>query len=293
MSITRLNSECITCLLNKYLNKVPDGTDQNTKLSYMQGVLKILANTPKEVSAPQAMSEITKLQKELLGYKEDFTDKKKYYNRLMLSLQDDIALKIQKAENPLYLAVCYALLGNYIDFGAMNNVDENKLKEMLGEADTLTYKDEEFSNLKKDLSNAKSLVYITDNCGEILLDKLLIMTILKEYPSLKIAVIVRGADVLNDATTVDATEVGLNLLVPVINNGTDVAGTCLTEISEEARDKIDSADVIIAKGQANFETLRYCNKNIYYIFMCKCKMFAERFDVPQYSGMLLNDLRLK
>lgn len=292
MSITRLNPECITCLLNKYLNKVPDGTDEATKLAYMQGVLKILAETPKEISAPQAMSKITRLQKELLGYNEDFTDRKKYYNRLMLSYEEEINENIKNSKEPLRLALNYALLGNYIDFGAMNSVDENKLKEMLQDAKTLSYKDEEFSNLKKDLCSLENLVYITDNCGEILLDKLFIKTVLSEYPNIKIQVIVRGAPVLNDATIEDAYEIGLNNVAPVMNNGTSVAGTCLDEISKEARKTIENADLIISKGQANFETLRFSNKNIYYIFMCKCKMFADRFNVPPYSGMLLNDLRM-
>ena len=104
---------------------------------------------------------------------------------------------------------------------------------------------------------------------------------------------VRGTDVLNDATLVDAKQVKMDEIAPVMGNGSGVAGTCLNKISSAALGKIENADVIIAKGQGNFETLRLCGKNIYYIFMCKCNFFAERFGVPQYSGMLVNDLRLE
>ena len=72
-------------------------------------------------------------------------------------------------------------------------------------------------------------------------------------------------------------------------NGNDIAGTCLSRLSEEALKYLDEADLILSKGQANFETLRGCGKNIYYIFLCKCDMFANRFGVEKYTGMFLND----
>ena len=79
----------------------------------------------------------------------------------------------------------------------------------------------------------------------------------------------------------------------VTPNGTAIAGTCIARVSEDVRNKIENADVIIAKGQGNFETMRFCGLNVYYIFMCKCTMFAERFNVPRFSGMFINDLRME
>ena len=157
----------------------------------------------------------------------------------------------------------------------------------------ITIRNGNIKNDKYKKPYAEKLIFITDNCGEIVLDKLLIKTILKEYPQIKAEAIVRGEAVLNDATLKDAKQVGLTAVLPVFGNGTAIAGTCLSRIPQTVMKKIDSADIIIAKGQANFETLRYCGKNIYYIFMCKCQMFADRFGVPKLSGMLLNDLRMK
>lgn len=293
MSIIRLNPECITCLLNKYLNKIPDSIDTDLKLTYMQRLLGIIANAKKDMSAPEITEEIAELQYELLGLKDDFTEIKKYYNSLMLSLEEQIEKSILNCNEPLKIALLYAMLGNYIDFGAMQSVDENKLREMLGDVNNMPLDKAELSNFKSDLKSAKKLIYITDNCGEVVLDKLFIKTLLSEYPNITAEVIVRGADVLNDATLEDAVQVGLDKLLPVTDNGTAVAGTCISKLPKEVKNKIDNADIIIAKGQANFETLRYCGKNIYYIFMCKCEMFAKRFGVPKYSGMLLNDLRMK
>ena len=293
MEIKRLNSECVSCLVNKYLKKIPENTEESQKLKYMQRVLNIVAEAKVWQSAPEIVPKITAAQKEIFGFSEDFTEIKKYFNSLMLGLESQLENNILNSKEPLKLAFLYAMLGNYIDFGAMLSVDENKLRELLENAEELTVDDKEFRLLKEDLKKYKKLIYITDNCGEVVLDKLFIKAILKEYPNISVEAIVRGEDVLNDATLTDAKQVFLDKLVTVTGNGTNIAGTCLSKLSEDIKAKIDNADIIISKGQANFETLRYCGKNIYYIFMCKCQMFADRFGVPKLSGMLLNDLRMK
>ena len=290
--VIRLNSECIKCLLNKYLNKLPVEPDEATKVAYFQKILEIISKADPSVSAPEIVAEVTKLQKAMFGKQEDYTEIKKYYNALMDTIGDDLGKIISKSDSPLYLAACYSMLGNYIDFGAMDSVDEDKLREMLDKPFDVKFDENEFNNLKNDLKNAKKAVFITDNCGEIALDKLFITEIYKQYPEANLTIIVRGAPVLNDATMEDALQIGLNKVAKVISNGSNVAGTCLDKISEEARKIIDSADLIIAKGQGNFETLRYCNKNVYYMFLCKCQLFADRCGVPRFTPMLLNDLRM-
>ncbi|MBQ6701713.1 MAG: DUF89 family protein [Clostridia bacterium] len=290
--VIRLNSECIKCLLNKYLNKLPVEPDESTKVMYFQKILQIIADADHSVSAPEIVAEVTKLQNNMFGKQEDYTELKKYYNALMDNVGKDLKNKLDESSDPLLLAIRYSMLGNYIDFGAMDSVDENKLREMLDKPSDVKLDENEFKNLTNDLKNAKKAVFITDNCGEIALDKLLISEIQKEYPSLDITIIVRGAPVLNDATTEDALQIGLDKVAKVISNGSDVAGTCLDKISDEAKGIIDSADVIIAKGQGNFETLRYCNKNVYYMFLCKCQLFADRCNVPRFTPMLLNDIRM-
>lgn len=184
------------------------------------------------------------------------------------------------------------MVGNFIDFGAMENVDEEILKEKLYSAENISINTLEFAQFENDIRNSKNIVYLTDNCGEIVLDKLLIRQILKINKKAKINVIVRGEPVLNDCTTDDAIQIGLDKVVDVIDNGSAVAGTVLGKLSSSAQEVIDNASVIISKGQGNFETLHHCGKNIYYLFLCKCKIFADRFGVNKFSGTFINDSNL-
>ena len=290
--VTRHSSECIKCLVNKYLANELENVDEDTKFKYYQAVLREIAKAPSDVSAPEIVAEVSKLQREFLGKEDDFTEIKKYFNALILSKEESISKIIESSDEPLFASAKYAMMGNYIDFGAMDSVDENKLNELLDNAMKIEFDRNEFDNFKNDLSKAERVVYLTDNCGEIALDKLFIAQIKKQYPNVVLEAIVRGYPVLNDSTLEDALQVGLDKVAKIGENGSDIAGTCLEKISKEAREKIDSADVVIAKGQGNFETMRHCNKNVYYVFMCKCKMFADRFNVPRYSGMFLNDRRM-
>ncbi len=291
-NIIRLSSECIKCLLNKYMNQLPCEMGEDTKIEYFQKILKIISETNPEVSAPEIVAEVTTLQKQMFGKAEDYTELKKYYNALMDSLGTELSENIEKSSDGFRLAMSYSMLGNYIDFGAMDSVDENKLKEMLKDASNINFDSVEYDNLKADLSKSKKLVFITDNCGEVALDKLFMSKIKKDYPNIDLQIIVRGSPVLNDATIEDALQIGLDKIARITPNGSNVAGTCLDKISNEAKDIIDSADVIIAKGQGNFETMRYCQRNVYYLFLCKCQLFADRHRVPRFTPMLLNDLRM-
>ena len=126
-----------------------------------------------------------------------------------------------------------------------------------------------------------------------MLDRLFIEEIKRQNPRLDVTVITRGAPVLNDCTKEDACSVGLDLAAHIVSNGTAVAGTCLDRIAPAAREAIDNADVIISKGQGNFETLIGCKKNVYYLFLCKCEKFSDRFGVKNMSAMLVNDKRLE
>lgn len=291
MMVERLNPQCITCLLNKHLKNVPESLSKAEALDYMQGILKIVGNADISMSAPEIVEQINKF-KASFGETVDFSEIKRYFNSLLLSMEEEIGAVIEHSGNPLKTAVKYAMAGNFIDFGAMENVAESKLKEKLQNANDIKVSESEFEVFKNEILSSRKLVYLTDNCGEIVLDKLLIKQILKLNENICINVIVRGKPVLNDCTLDDAKQTGLDKLVSVSGNGTAVAGTCLEKISNNAKELIDNADIIISKGQGNFETLHHCGKNIYYLFLCKCKLFAERFGVDAFTGMFINDMRL-
>ncbi|MBO5912700.1 MAG: DUF89 family protein [Clostridia bacterium] len=292
MEILRFNSQCVSCILGKFLNKARDGTDEVTKLDYARKLLKIIADADNSVSAPEIVAMATALKNKTFGFSDDFAEIKRYFNDLMLSKEPDFRASIENSADPFKTAVKFALLGNYIDFGAMYSVSEEKLNDLIDTVETAELDQKEFGNFLRDLEKAETLVYLTDNCGEIVLDKLLVEQIKRRFPNISVKVIVRGQPVLNDATEEDAAQVGLFDVTTVINNGTDIAGTCIKKLSEEARSLVENADVIISKGQGNFETLHHSGLNIYYIFLCKCDLFSDQFKVPKLTGMFLNDRRM-
>ena len=288
----KLNPQCITCILNKFINNMPEYASEDIKTDYMKGVLKILSSYDNTITPPEIIAEITDYKNSLFGFGDDFSDVKKHFNKLMLSYETIYSDNIRNSKDSLKTALKFAMLGNYIDFGALDSVDETKLLNIPKESENLHIDKKEYSSLLSDLKSAKKLVYLTDNCGEIVMDKLLIMEIKYLFPQINITVIVKGAPVLNDATMIDAKYIGLDKIVTVIHNGNNIAGTVLSKSSIEAKSIIDKADLIIAKGQANFETLNGFDKNIYYLFLCKCSLYSTRFNVPQFTGLLLNEKRM-
>lgn len=151
----------------------------------------------------------------------------------------------------------------------------------------------EYEHFRADLMQAENLIYIMDNCGEIVLDKLVIQELKKEYPHLNIMAMVRGKDAINDATLEDARMTGINCEVSIIDNNSSVQGVILSLLTKETQDIWNAADIIISKGQGNFESLYGCGKNIYYLFLCKCELFTKRFGVEQFQGMFLNENRIE
>ena len=290
--VEHLVPECITCAFNKYSGKYPDDISVEKKVEYMQKVMIMIAEAKRSTAIPVIIRDIDELRIKMFGSTDDFTEIKKHFNEMLLEQMDSFRKRLREAEDPLKLAMQLALIGNYIDFGVVDHIDEAFLKQMLGEAERKTFNKDSYQQLKADLAQGGKLVFFTDNCGEIVMDRLLMEEIKKLYPNISISVVVRGMDTMNDATMDDAVQVGLTSMPEieqVVGNGNNIMGTWIPEISEEAAALVKEADVMIAKGQANFETMRQCGLNIYYLFLCKCDLYANMFGVPKLSGMLIND----
>lgn len=211
----------------------------------------------------------------------------------MLNVEASVEEKIRTSADPLETALLYARIGNYIDFAALENVSQETMLKLLENENQEPLSQTEYANFQTDLSTAKTLVYLTDNCGEIVLDKLAVKILKEKYPQLNITVIVRGYPVVNDATMEDAEEIGLTDIVKVTGNGSNVGGTWFPGLSNEARTLLEQADVILAKGQGNFETMNDCGLNVYYLFLCKCDLFQRRFHAKALQGMFLNERRIQ
>lgn len=288
----KVSAECMHCLVKRQADNIKKYSDEEKKAEYLGKVLGIIANNAAEEPAPVLLSHIGRLHEEYFGKPFSFDELKKGYNAMMLEKENEIRGKIGKAQDPLALALRFAQIGNFIDFGAMDSVDDAKLMEFLEQAETLPLSEDTYAKFTENLKTAKKLVYMTDNCGEVVLDKLLLETIAGIAPHVEKTIIVRGEPVLNDATMEDALQVGIEACGKVIPNGTNIAGTYIPWLSAEAKQAMGEADLLISKGQGNFESLHGCGLNIYYLFLCKCQWFMERFGLPQYSGVFINEFDL-
>lgn len=288
----KLNPFCLCCILNKQEKLIRSYPDMEKKTEYMKKLMALIANTKETDCAPSFSVDIQKLYSSFWNCPaEDYTEVKKDFNRFMLDIEHTLEEKIRSSADPLEKALLYARIGNYIDFAALSNVNQETALTLL-ENNSDSLDQEEYSIFLKELNSAKRLVYITDNCGEIVLDKMAIKILKETYPDLDITVLVRGYPVINDATMEDAEEIGLTDLVKVIDNGSNVAGTWIPGINQTARELLENADMIIAKGQGNFETMNDCGLNVYYLFLCKCDLFQRRFHAQNLQGMFLNERRL-
>lgn len=288
----KLSAMCIRCLIDRQEERIRQVENENKKAAFMKEVAGVIASCDEFASAPYLVYRINTIYQRYFESLYSYDKEKKEFNTLMLSLEKELENKIHKARDRqeiLKNALNYARTANYIDYGASSYVSKEELSALLDKSAEEPLDKNTLSLLSADLKKAKSLVYLTDNCGEIVADKLLIKVLKEQYPDLQITAIVRGMPVLNDATMEDAAEVGLTGLVKVISNGNGVAGTQITLLSDEARWILGKADVIISKGQGNFETIHGCGLNIYYLFLCKCQWFSTRFNMERLKGVFINE----
>lgn len=284
-----ISGYCKKCQIKRNMVKYPANASAEQIKRYQDEVQEIVKNSD-GYTTPQVSEKMNALRQEIFGSVMDYTDIKKHYNQLMLDYFPYMEEKVDAAENHLKMAIQYAMVGNYIDFGALENVNECELKEKLDEAVNIQIDSLMLETFCEDILHAKRLVYFTDNCGEIVTDKLLISALREINPNLYITVIVRGKPVLNDATLEDARDVHMEEVAQkVMGNGTGMPGNVIGAISKEAMDEVESADVLISKGQGNYEGLSGCGLNMYYFFLCKCEMFMRRFNVEQFTGIMTRE----
>lgn len=262
---------------------------EKAKMACLKDLMQIAIDSEEDISTPYLASLMTAYLSRITKTKDFYATEKASFNKLLLSFESQLMKKIINANDSLLAAIKYAMAGNYIDFGALKNVHEDKLLKILNCIDDNAIAPDLYARFKNELRNASNLVYLADNAGEIVLDKLLVTVLKEQYPNLNIHFIVRGAPILNDVTLQDAQDVGLTNIVDVYSNGTAIPGTCLNHVDTKVKDMIDQADLIVSKGQGNFESLYGCGLNIYYIFLCKCNHFINRFDMKKFQGIFINE----
>ena len=278
----RISESCAACLYDRQKNITDDE-------EYLSEIRNLLDNRKETDTSPYMVYLFNKAHVRRFGAGADYRDIKKQFNDLVLGMEDSLRAEIEKSEDPLAKALIMARVGNYIDFGAMNNVDQNEFLSLFSntemrEDDRLTY-----DSFLCACEKGKSFLLVCDNCGEIVLDKLLLEQIAKRFPQLSMRALVRGGEVLNDATAEDAVYVGLDDIAEIVSNGDAIAGTVYEMMPEAAKKALDEADVILSKGQGNYETLSDRGRHIFYEFLCKCDLFTRRFKVPRLTGILVEE----
>lgn len=285
----RLNSMCISCLVDKQQRRLLQFSDEEKNTAYMKEITKIIGESGDDASSPYLVYLFNQVYRRYFGEIRDYTEIKKEYNAYVLAMEDALYEDILNAEDPLAQALIYARIGNYIDFGAMHNVEKKVFMELFQDKEKNELDKAVYHSLLQDCEKGKRFLLLADNCGEIVLDKLFLKELKKRFPHLDVYVMVRGEEVLNDVTMEDAEAVGLCSVAKVIPNGTGIGGTVEKMLSDEAKAVLEQADIILSKGQANFETLNGCGRNIYYSFLCKCDWFSGRFQVEKNTGMFVRE----
>ena len=278
----RINESCAACLYDKQMHRTDDAV-------YLAEVKRLIDTRRETDTAPYLVSLFDRAYEARFGKRASYQELKKQYNDLALSMEGAVRKKIEVSNEPLETALLYARIGNYIDFGAMNHVDEQTFLRLFENVKASEHDAAVMESMFRRCKSAESFLLVADNCGEIVLDKLFLTELCRRFPRLDISVMVRGGEVLNDATVEDAEYTGLARTARVISSGSAAAGTIYDMLSPEARQALDSADVILAKGQGNYESLSHQGRHIFYSFLCKCDLFTERFSVPPLTGMLVEE----
>ena len=280
---------CIQCYLRRNIELARTlGTEQKAA-EFAKRIMKMMVEAPDGVPSPWYGPATADLLHEMYGLDIDrFRQEKLDSNRFVLERMPQIRGLVEGARDPLFAGLQFAILGNYLDFSALQGkVSFGELDRMLEEALTMELDMDCWHKLCRDMETGRKLLYITDNAGEIGFDRIFAEQIQKKYPQLEITFCVRGGIAANDATREDAAAVGLPF--PVIDNGNRVAGTMLELLGAEARQALEAADLVLAKGMGNAETMLGCGYNVYYAFLVKCPKFVNFFNKPLMTPMLVRD----
>ena len=284
-----MSAQCFVCHMGHQVDAARALGDEETALAFSKELLRMYLEIPAGSHSSWLSPRTAKLFQKYYDVGPDrMWKEKKESNEFVRGKLDEIRAKVKTAADPLFAAIRFSILGNYLDFSALyGEVSFDKLDEMLDKALEMPLDEECYEKLRRDLARGRKLLYLTDNAGEIGFDRILGEVIHQQYPDLEITFCVRGAPVLNDATRADAEFMGIPF--PVIDNGNDLCGTELTLLGEEARKAMNEADVIIAKGMGNTETLYGCGYPVYYAFLVKCPRFETVFGKPRMTPMLVSE----
>ncbi len=264
--------ECAPCFIRQALDAARMATDDETvHEQVVREALRLAAEfrfdqTPVHISRP-----IHAAVRNYSGCADPYREVKQQSNTFALGLYPEMNAVIDESASPFETAVRLAIAGNIIDFGVMNPADLDCVHETVEHALKAPLDIALVERMGQAVQEAHDILYLADNAGEIVFDRLL----LERMPLDKITVVVRGEPIINDATMDDARAVGLTEIVNVIESGTTYAGTILETCSDTFRERFARSDLVIAKGQGNYEALNDADKPAFFLLKAKCAVVAR------------------
>jgi hypothetical protein len=274
--------DCIPCFVRQTLQATRFvSVYPSVHEGVLREILRCLAGLDFDRPPPLVGQMIHRKLRELTGNHDPYKDIKERHNRLAVGLLPELREKVKRSSDPLKTSVRLAITGNIVDLGAKSGLTEDEVRSSI--ARTLSEPFHvDIEGLRREINRASSILYLADNAGEIVFDRLLI----EELPLERVTVAVRGGPVINDATMDDACAAGLHEIVRVIDNGSDAPGTILDDCSLEFQRHFNEADLIIAKGQGNYETLSEESANIFFLFRIKCSVVASHTGFEPETNVL-------
>lgn len=275
---------CIPCIMQQTIDTVELATDDvELRKVAVNKILSYLKTIDYKVPPPILGKRVYEILYEVTGNPDPYHEVKNRYNQISLGLYDDLRTLVLQNEDPILTAAKMAVAGNVIDFGVTNR--EIHVEHILESIHTLEFAINDFELFIDDLKQSRNIVYLADNAGEIVFDRLFIEMLQRFYPerNFRFTVVVRGGPVINDATMEDAEMIGMKNLARVISNGDNAPATDLSRVSSEMKTAYDQADIIISKGMGNYETLDLENRLIYYLLKVKCPQIARAIGAAEGS----------
>lgn len=278
----KIDLECFPCFLKQVVIALKMGNvDESLHEKVIKEALPEIENADLSKSPAHATTFIHRRIREIIRV-DPFRKIKSEYNKKALALYPRMEAELEKSPDPLLTAARMAIAGNVIDFGIFTSVDvEGTMEKALRSPIAV----DDYKAFKKKVGESGNVLILLDNAGEIVFDRLLIKLLNKMNK--KVTAVVKGAPVINDATMEDAREAGLGEICELMDNGSDCVGTILPMTSPAFRERFGKAELIISKGQGNFETLMTeKDERIFFLFQSKCAVVSRHLDLPLHSMLL-------
>jgi uncharacterized protein with ATP-grasp and redox domains len=266
--------DCLPCLMSQALKAARAATDdEEVQRQVVNAVAAMIPELSLGLKPPEIAQRGYRLIGEIIGNNDPFHQAKVEANHTALELWPKLKQLVEQPADGLFTACRLAILANSIDFGP--NFEHGGIEAIIDEARicSVPLAVDNYDQFRSSLKNSRSLLYLGDNAGEIVVDRLLIEEIHREK-EVDIYFVVREKPVINDVTMDDALTVGMDRVARVISNGSDAPATILSQCSTELQQLYRSADIIIAKGQGNYESLEGEPGNIFFLLRAKCPLIA-------------------